>query len=81
MLNEVGVWQRKSGDAGSPSAAVAVNLFNPRESDLRTGDEITAGPPTPGGHWFDAPLWTLFLLGTLLLSLVDWFFLHRRVLV
>lgn len=81
MLNEVGVWQLKKGESDEPLAIAPVNLFDPHESDLQAGEATTGAAPIPARSWFREPLWMAFLIGGLLLSMVDWYFLHRRALV
>lgn len=73
-LGEAGVWKMSD-------LVVPVNLFDPRESDLAIVEEISAGNLARSRPWLDEPLWTAFLALALVLTVADWFLLHRRTLV
>ena len=72
-------------DTISARAAVAVNLFDPLESDIRPQATVTLGrvTVTPGGRAEvgQSEFWPLLALAALAVLLLEWYAYHRRMRV
>lgn len=78
-LPHVGLWSVVD-DQDKPSMVMASSLLNARESDLQADPKIGKGEMETQG-WGRIPLWFFFVVLAVLMTSLDWFFFHRRVLI
>jgi hypothetical protein len=69
-LDEVGVWQLHSGDAGNGKLVVASNLVNSQESELRCPDDVPA--PVLDHASTGGLLWPVFLVLAIVALTAEW---------
>jgi hypothetical protein len=84
-FDECGVWTvtKVGAEAEAPPiTALAVNLANARESDLRAPEEMLkqAEGSALVSHWLARPLWFYLLFAACALFLAEWFLYQRRVI-
>jgi len=81
--DQLGVYEVYEGDAERPTQRFAVNMFDPRESNLVPRGELQVGQSTIAGqrHWqpMRFELWKWILIGSLGLLLAEWWIWNRRV--
>lgn len=84
-LERVGIWEVTAETPGGLLTATTVtelacNLANPRETDIRTPEELltpaTRRPLRAG--WFSRPVWFYCAIAALLLAFLEWFLYQRR---
>ena len=84
-LEQVGFWE-VAEVAKDPKAspvvvgAVAVNLSNPAETDLRAPEKVRESVmrPLTAASWLTRPLWYYLAVLVLVLATVEWFLYQRR---
>jgi hypothetical protein len=82
-LSECGVWnvvQRNTEEDTESLAALAVNLADDRETDLRTPIErIDGGSKASVAGWLSRPIWFYLAAIACLLTVGEWWLYQRRV--
>jgi hypothetical protein len=78
-LDRCGIWRVGPQGGGPSPIAVACNLANPRESDLRPPSERAAPALPPPGGLIAPPLWLALTLLALVLAIVEWRLYQRRL--
>jgi hypothetical protein len=83
-LNECGLWTVTKKDANNhaePFVALAVNLANERETDIRSPDtNATAARAALAAIVFTRPIWFYFAIAACLITVIEWSLYQRRVL-
>ena len=81
--DQLGLYPVREGDASEVQQRFAVNLFDPRESDLRPVPQIGLGyeqiQAQPVGQAARQEAWKWLLLIALLLLIGEWYIYNRRV--
>jgi hypothetical protein len=81
--DDLGVYDVREGSGGKVSQQLAVNLFDPRETNLTSPEKLDLGTETVTAQSAKQvsrkELWRWLLLGAIGLLIVEWYIYNRRV--
>ena len=90
-LNEVGIWsvaakavdeKKKDSAPIDPLYEVAVNLANPRETDLQPSSDLLDSSKSRlnVAGWLSRPVWFYLIFAACALTTIEWFLYQRRLI-
>jgi hypothetical protein len=83
LPDRVGVWKVADEPARDASGALALaaNLTDARESDLRVPEDLRAAQFVPSGAGSEQPVWMWLVVVAIVVLMLEWCLFHRRVVV